>query len=286
VNIGIRWTIGDVSPRGFQALALSIIGARRVFGPAAELVVCVNTISPKAAQARVGAAAHLAEWHDSTNDIPEWLLPFVDADMAQGVAWKFARVRMFADRHSLALDNDVILWQLPPAIDSWASEEDSLLIAEDVRTHYGEFTRLCPVEPRNSGIVGLPPRFDVESSLRQLLTGTDVTLRSETDEQGLQVAMVTRERHRVVGLDEVSISGYFRPHQLEFGTAGAHFVGVNAKKLPWTWNGRPGEEYTHGFWDSSLPEVLERLGLTAGIEPGIHARIAEAVDRLSAQLVG
>ena len=62
MKIGVRWTIGDVSSRGFEALALSITGARTVFGDDAQLVVCVNTVSTRYARERVGAAAEKAEW--------------------------------------------------------------------------------------------------------------------------------------------------------------------------------------------------------------------------------
>lgn len=35
--LGIRWTIGDVTGAGFEALGLSIEGARRVFAPDTRL---------------------------------------------------------------------------------------------------------------------------------------------------------------------------------------------------------------------------------------------------------
>jgi hypothetical protein len=31
-TLGIRWTLGDVSAEGFDALRLSILGAHRIFG--------------------------------------------------------------------------------------------------------------------------------------------------------------------------------------------------------------------------------------------------------------
>jgi hypothetical protein len=50
-------------------------------------------------------------------------------------------------------------------------------------------------------------------------------------------------------VDEVSICGYYRPHRLELGTCGAHFVGVN---------GRNAAE-AHGHWDWKRYEVQDRL---------------------------
>jgi hypothetical protein len=249
MNLTIRWTIGDVSSRGFDALGLSIAGARMVFGPLERYVVCVNTIDPESAKARVGPMANYVEWHDSSGDIPPWLSPYIDGNMAEGVAWKFTPAPLLGESHVLSLDNDVILWRLPSAIRNWLDDSDSLLIAEDVRACHGQFARFCPEEPRNSGIVGLPPHFDVQSKLRALLDEAGVCLSSETDEQGLQVAVVTSEKHRVVSVSEVAICGYYRPHLLEFGSCGAHFVGVNGKDLL----------FAQQFWDGKKAEIEHRL---------------------------
>jgi hypothetical protein len=109
MRLGLRWTVGDVSPRGFATLALSIRGARRVFGATARDLVCMNTIGLEAARGREGAAADLADWLDCTALRPAWLMDHVDQAMAGGVAWKLAPPRPFPDRRLLSLDNDVIL---------------------------------------------------------------------------------------------------------------------------------------------------------------------------------
>jgi hypothetical protein len=70
--------------------------------------------------------------------------------------------------------------------------------------------------------------------------------------------MVTSEPHRVVGADEVSISGYFRPHALQLGCCGAHFVGVNANPSATTWEARSCKQFAYEFWDGKKAEV-ERL---------------------------
>ena len=105
MNLAIRWTIGDVSSRGFEALALSIEGAHGVFGSSATYVVCVNTVDVATARHRTGPIPAHVDWHDCTHDRPKWLADYVDAGMAEGVAWKFAPVQLFRDRHTLSLDN-------------------------------------------------------------------------------------------------------------------------------------------------------------------------------------
>jgi hypothetical protein len=204
-------------------------------------------------------AADLVEWRECTAELPAWLSPHIDASMAEGVAWKFAPVHLFPDRYSLALDNDVILWRMPESVRQWLDGAEALLIAEDVRACYGKFAPLCPPLPRNSGIVGVPPSYDLEANLRNILENTGAVLSSETDEQGLQVALVSRERHEVVTMQEVPVCGYFRPHKLELGSCGGHFVGVNAKRLPWTWNARSGEHYVAEYWDWIKLELYQKL---------------------------
>jgi hypothetical protein len=56
----LPWTIGDVSPAGFEALRLSVHGARRLFGPQTEYVVCVNGLAPHEARRRTGECRR--EW--------------------------------------------------------------------------------------------------------------------------------------------------------------------------------------------------------------------------------
>ena len=109
VSVGIRWTIGDVNERGFEALRLSIWGAWRAFGPDAAYVVCVNTVSPEEARARTGPVPHAVVWRPAS-DLPGFLRGHLEAGMAEGVAWKVAPLRCFPDRWELSLDNDCIFW--------------------------------------------------------------------------------------------------------------------------------------------------------------------------------
>jgi len=253
MQLAIRWIVGDVSARGYEVLAHSITGARAVFGDAPEYVVCVNTIDVNTARARVGRAARLTDWKDCSGLTPTWLRERLDEGMAEGVAWKFAPPRIFPNRHLLSLDNDVVLWRMPASVRAWLDDSRGPLIAEDVRCCYGRFADRCPRQPRNSGITGFPPGWNVEGKLRETIGHERLT--SETDEQGLQVAMITAEPHHVVSMREVSICGYFRPHLLEFGSCGAHFVGVNAKRSSSMWAGRSCHQFTYEFWDTNKPEV-------------------------------
>lgn len=131
--------------------------------------------------------------------------------MAEGVGWKLAPMRVFEEGCELALDNDCILWDRPAALAAWLEgEPDTCLIAEDVRACFGQFADLCGPEPRNSGLRGLPPRFDLGTEIERVLIARDAILRSELDEQGLQVAALLGARPtHTVALDDVTICSPF-----------------------------------------------------------------------------
>jgi hypothetical protein len=141
--LAICWTVGDVSDHGFEALRLSVLGARRMFGPDAACVTCVNSIPLEQVRARSG-----------------------------------------------------------------------------------------------------PP------------------LRSELDEQGLQTAALSRTPgFRIVSVEDVAICSPFPPHLPHLGRCGAHFVGLNAKSMPWSLAGRPAVQHLAEHWRRHRPAICRRVGL-------------------------
>lgn len=262
-RIGIRWTVGDVSDRGFEALRFSITGAVKIFGPQASYVVCVNTVPLDAVRLRLGEIPTCTGLLDVTQSLSPVIAPHFDEKLAQGVGWKFAPLRVFPDRYELALDNDCILWTMPAAIRSWLEEGHltRCLIAEGVRPCFGQFAERCGPESRNSGIRGVPPTFDLELALKTILEERGVRLTSELDEQGLQVAAVRAggEPH-VVEVDEVSICSPFPPHRPCLGTCGAHFVGLNVKELPGVADGASTLGALAAHWDGLRHEVARNVG--------------------------
>jgi hypothetical protein len=232
VAVALRWTIGDVSARGFAALRLSIIGARRAFGPETRLAVCVNTVDVATARARTSPVPEEVLWQRSDGQIPGFLRDHLDRGLAEGVAWKFAPMRLFPDDWEIALDNDCILWAMPEAVRAWLAGGDrTCLLAEDVAPAFGQFAPVCGPAPRNSGIRGLPPGFDLEAALAEMLRAHPVQLVSELDEQGLQVAALSRHyAPAVVPVSDVAICSPFPPHTPGLGRCGAHFVGLNVAR--------------------------------------------------------
>ena len=271
-RIGIRWTIGDVEPAGFEALRLSVHGAMRLFGGATEYCVYVNTIPVCEARKRVGAVPDRLQWREASLRIPSFLRPCLREDMAEGVAWKLMPLRAFPGRFELALDNDVILWGIPPAIREWLTSGDpgASVIAPDVSCAFGKFASLCGPVPRNSGIRGLGPTTGFEAAIELVLAAMQASLDSELDEQGMQIAALERcSRCHVVDLGDVTICSPFYPHVPELGRFGAHFVGLNTRVLDWEYYGRPAKEVRLGHWMSLRKQLYDRVGLTAPVEQGL-----------------
>ncbi len=142
--------------------------------------------------------------------------------MAEGVAWKLAPVRVFPALYELSLDNDVILWALPQALEEWLRSGDgsSCLIAADIQSTLGQFAAMCNHRALNSGIRGLPPGLDMEGRLRNTLARSGVILQSELDEQGLQAAVLLQSRLFVSSTEDVSICSPFPNHQQHLGKCG------------------------------------------------------------------
>jgi hypothetical protein len=255
--LGIRWTVGDVSPAGFQALQLSIWGMWRLFGRDAQYAVCVNTIPVRVAMESTGEIPTEVRWIDATPLVPDWLWAHVSPEMAEGVAWKLAPVRSFPDCYELSLDNDVVLWALPAAVERWlmSGTLETCLLAADLTPALGQFATFCGDLALNSGIRGLPPGFDLETRLRNTLAQSGVRLQSELDEQGLQAATLLQMPLRLVSTDDISICSPFPNHQQHLGRCGAHFVGLNPKRLPWMLEGRSAHEVIREFWDSHKEDV-------------------------------
>jgi hypothetical protein len=203
-------------------------------------------------------------WRAATGEPPAFLRASLDGGMAEGVARKFLPLRLFEDRYELALDNDCILWAMPRAIRAWLEGGDlrRCVLAEDVRAGFGRFAALCGPEPRNTGIRGLPPGFDLERALRETLELSPGPLASELDEQGLQVAALSRGGEPLtVTLDEVTVCSPFPPHLPHLGRCGAHFVGQNVRHVPWEDRGRPGEEWLADHWRRHVDALYRAVGI-------------------------
>lgn len=263
--IGIRWTMGDVSPRGFEALQLSVWGVWRLLGDAAEYCICINNLDVEEAQRRTGDLPRVVRWRDVTHEVPRVISDHMDGNMAEGVGWKLAPLRVFPDAWEISLDNDAILWQMPQSIAGFLEQHESCLMAQDVKACFGQFAKQCGEAPTNAGIRGLPPGFDLEAALGTVIKRhpiQPVQLQGEVDEQGLQTAALSLHGPPIlVPLEDVTICSPFWPHLPHLGRCGAHFVGLNARHIPWNYYDRPADECMAEHWMRHREELWRRAGI-------------------------
>jgi hypothetical protein len=118
-----------------------------------------------------------------------------------GWGWKLSPPRLRPTGHELWVDNDLIIRERMPAIDSWL-KSNKFLISKGYRykpEYYGNFAHLVPQESYCAGMFGLPPNFDFEQEIykicNQVLKGEPL---GYFDEQGLVAAIVTSHPHLVV----------------------------------------------------------------------------------------
>lgn len=260
--LNIRWTIGDVRDAGFEALRLSLWGAERILPEEAAFHVCVNSIAVAEAKRRTGDVPARVQWRAIERDVPAVLRPFLDGAMSEGTAWKLIPLLLDPATKELAIDNDVILWGRPSALQHWLDDSDGRLIAADVTPAHGQFAAQCGPEPRNSGLRGTPAGFGYEAAIAAVLADNPVTLRSELDEQGLQVAALSRGVvPYVVPVEDVAICSPFPPHAPEPGRCGAHFVGLNTRSLSFEVGGRPASDVRLDHWRAHRADLYRRVGL-------------------------
>lgn len=268
-RLAVRWTIGNLRERGFELLRLSIVCALNLFGPEAEYIVCVNSLSAEEAQRRTRDVPSRVRWRTVTReDAPAVLRFHSDENLIEGMGWKLVPLRVFPSAYELSLDNDCILWDQPEGLRHWLESESGYLFAEDVERGYGNFDSLCPLGAFNAGIRGLPPEGRMASALENVLEeagrawGHRPNLVCEIDEQGLQAAAMMRlQPLHVVRISEVSICSPFWPRSPELGTCGAHFVGMNSPHLDWNYFDRPADEWLEEHWRRHRPALYERAGL-------------------------
>lgn len=268
-RVGIRWTIGDVSERGFEALRLSIWGAWRIFGPETAYAVCVNSLPLTLARQRTGDVPAAVAWHRCDSKIPSFLRAHLDGGLAEGVAWKLAPLRLFPRRFEIALDNDCILWAMPEAVRRWLSGsfDRVCVLAEDVVAGFGQFAPLCGPAPRNSGIRGLPPGFDLTRALRGVLNTHPVRLVSPSlTSRGSRWRRCRAPQPRWSSASRKSPSARPRRRTFSGSERGAHFVGINVTRARPFYDGVALSRIAE-HWELWKHDVYGAVGLSTDAAP-------------------
>ncbi len=164
----IRWTFGEwaerrTDPQGLSLLHTSIRFAQLLF-PTANFVICYNNLIWSRPQVEAIAAESGVAMFDSEPHLPQHLR----SNIVKNSWWKYAPPRLNPDGFEFVLDNDVILWRRPLALDKWLAEGGLLALGERTKhilkkLYYGDFVnevkRVDPYLNLNAGILGWPPGY-------------------------------------------------------------------------------------------------------------------------------
>lgn len=216
-----RWTIGQVKPDGFKCLVDSINNFKKLYD--VEIVICYNC---------------------DINNLPDIVSQFRLIDQQKhigdieakpkGVSWKLYPPRLDINRHELFIDNDMVIINKIPQIDEFFKSDCTLLLEDTSRT-YGRFEKHVPPNKFiNSGIFGIPPKFDMKNFI-DFYVGSEWENNASHehaknitwDEQGL-VALALLNYHKNLTIPNTCITNC--EHHLVNGK-GLHFVALNRRNF-------------------------------------------------------
>lgn len=154
----IRWTLGRTKARplslqAWDMLECSIKFAQKLF-PKAEFMVFHNNLTIMD-QSNLNRIEELGVFHeDMTNKAPL-------GNLKKNSFWKYYPLRVDSNKYELLLDNDIVLWEVPNALQQWLDSSNGLLINTDWNgAFYGDYEHLSPqTHFFNAGILGFPPEF-------------------------------------------------------------------------------------------------------------------------------
>lgn len=176
----IRWTMTNCHPQGFKILAESMRLARIIFKSLRpRFMLYYNQIKIEKLERYRDIIPDLEIIAQSWSDLP---IPnqhegkcfengqFLNSKEPWGGSlWKLCPPRTTLDSYEIHLDNDLIVMRWVPIFDLFFSGSKTLALEDKIR-FFGVYDKLF--EPSvvgfNSGLIGLPPGFDLGKKVRDI----------------------------------------------------------------------------------------------------------------------
>jgi hypothetical protein len=194
-----RWTVGATTDLGINILHHSIRMATRIYRGTFDWMVCYNKLSPsqlnkleKIAR-RYNVLLHEQRWEVCPLPTePRTYATSSNGYKTGGSFWKVCPPRMRRETHEIIMDNDVVLTKKMPQIEAFLSSDTAMVLSEPIR-YFGKYGDYMPEEKAyNSGLMGLPPRYNFQKAIRQTWKRCEsVTQLKQCDEQGLLTCALT-----------------------------------------------------------------------------------------------
>jgi hypothetical protein len=171
----VRWTVGDANPKTIEALERSIRSVHLAFGGAACAAVCVHSVAIEAVRERVRLTRKaMVSWLQIDHDVPVFVRRRVDLSMADGLAWRFAPLRVFSGCSEVLLDAECIVAPFARQLWRWAAAPGQRRCLVTRRSEYSPSRHSIAVR-------GVPASFDLEDALEITLSRGPELLASAED---------------------------------------------------------------------------------------------------------
>jgi len=248
VRLVIRWTFGEnrarpLSPQALDMLEMSIKFAKLLF-PKARFIVCYNNLKQTTLNALMKIVSETGvEAKDVTNLLPSYL---ARTDVKNSW-WKYAIPRLDEKAYEILMDNDVVLWRIPPTLERAIKEQALVALTDAAGQYYGDFhdlvMNLNPKLKLNAGLLGMPPSFKVDFGLIQRVKLRDF-FHSEQGFTALNFLLYNGKKY-LIPLEEVVQLNIIKvpPEELIARYCGGHFAGCS---------------YAHfDFWEKKYSQAVK-----------------------------
>lgn len=211
----IRWTVGNVSSYGIDCLKQSISSWKSLYGDSFDYYLCYNNIDVN----KLNFDVSLINQNEHLNSLS------IGPNLT---AWKLYPPRISMESHEIFIDNDLIVYEKIPLIDSFLKSKNIFFCTEGLRKNFGLYEKENRENLKiNSGFFGIPPYFDfrvfIDNEIKHEWTGW-------FDEQGIVSSILSNNDYNLISLDEVAVC----LNEFKFGKYGVHFVGLNGgNNIPW-----------------------------------------------------
>jgi hypothetical protein len=228
-----RWTCGNTTVAGLETLARSVKLAKKAFdGYPVEYAVCYNNLTELQVEQLQKLDVPLVRQEPT-----HLLRPYLDAGTDQrnrhktgGSLWKICPPRLAPDKHEIVCDNDVLIHsidQIKPFLDG-----DCTMFARTGVRYYGTYAHLISEGAYNSGLIGMPPGFDFQKEIVDIIYDNPVAKFTYGEEQALVIAALLKyPRHVVLEVRDM----YELKTDLDGFTDIIHFIGVNRADRHYGW---------------------------------------------------
>lgn len=214
----VRWTIANVHKIGFDALNKSVRSFVKIYRDKYETVICYNNLSVENVN-KLPKVDRLVDQFDFKDSYPTSV-------PGSNPAWKIYPARLNINVQEVFIDNDVIIYKEIPELELL----DTIVISESITRSYSGVLKDQVTIEVNTGLFSLPPNFNFENKLINLINEFNIKWKDHLDEQTLLAFIIQQEKHHILTLEDI----YVCCDKYQLGKYGVHFVGMNkGKKIFW-----------------------------------------------------